>query len=202
MLSVDVYLSHLREKEANVCAVTLLRQLSSRKALLGLSHESIQTDCQAYLKLKYCRDLTKRTSQYRPKRGRGLKGSTAPCDCLFLSDISDLAPGIDGVMAKDTIFQAIINVEKDLYNTSLPACQSCGDCANHAQCRQEGQTCCTLREHYTNACGALGGFKCGCLPDGQCRFPRGNMTKGDEDCCGSQSHFSLDCPSTRKCGAK
>merc|ERR1712195_124331 len=125
---------------------------------------------------------------FDPTSIKGL-GHSRRLDAQKILDNSDvLTPELlfsvlnnDGVMAKDTIFQAIINVEKDLYNTSLPACQSCGDCANHAQCRQESETCCTLREHYTTACGTLGGFKCGCLPDGQCRFPRGNMTKGDED---------------------
>lgn len=32
----------------------------------------------------------------------------------------------DGVMAKDTIFQVIMNVEKGLWNASLPACVECG----------------------------------------------------------------------------
>jgi len=44
-----------------------------------------------------------------------------------------LTPGLlfdvlndDGVMAKDTIFQVIMNVEKGLWNASLPACVKCG----------------------------------------------------------------------------
>jgi hypothetical protein len=106
----------------------------------------------------------------------------------------------DGVMAKDTIFQAIINIEKNAYNTSLPPCKSCGDCVEHVRCRKKSETCCTLREHYTLGCDGFGGYRCGCLADGQCRFPRANMTEGDEDCCSSKSHFTLECPSTRRCG--
>lgn len=109
----------------------------------------------------------------------------------------------DGVMAKDTIFQAIINVEKNMYNTSLPPCKSCGDCVNPSQCRKETETCCTSREHFTLHCDGVGGYKCGCLVDGECRFPRANMTEGDEDCCSFTSHFTLACPgSSRRCGGK
>lgn len=32
----------------------------------------------------------------------------------------------DAVMAKDTIFQAIFNVEKNIFKSSLPACKACG----------------------------------------------------------------------------
>mmetsp|Transcript_79756 Transcript_79756/g.185189 ORF Transcript_79756/g.185189 Transcript_79756/m.185189 type:complete len:456 (-) Transcript_79756:110-1477(-) len=108
----------------------------------------------------------------------------------------------DSVMATDTIFQAIMNAEKGLYNTSLPFCKSCGGCVDPNQCRKDGETCCTAREHFSLDCDVLGGYRCGCLPDGACRFPRFNMTEGDEDCCSFESHFTLDCASTRRCGRK
>jgi hypothetical protein len=108
----------------------------------------------------------------------------------------------EAVMAPDTIFQAIMNVEKSIYNTSLPFCKSCGGCVDHGQCRKSTETCCTIGEHYTFGCSHLGGYRCGCLADGACRFPRTNMTEGDEDCCSFESHFTLDCPSTRRCGKK
>jgi hypothetical protein len=40
---------------------------------------------------------------------------------LIFSTMND-----DGVMAKETIFQVVMNVEKGLWNASLPACVSCG----------------------------------------------------------------------------
>jgi hypothetical protein len=109
----------------------------------------------------------------------------------------------DGVMAKDTIFRMVANVEKNEYNTSLPPCKACSVCAPMSECRNAKGACCTSREHYTMECGGLGGgYRCGCLPDGACRFPRTNMTEGDEDCCSFESHFTLECPSTRRCGKK
>lgn len=106
----------------------------------------------------------------------------------------------DNVMAKDSLFQMIANVETNLYNTSLPPCLSCDVCVEHKTCRKKKETCCTTREHYTLECGLHSGFRCGCLADGQCRAPRANMTQGDEDCCSFESHFTLACPSTRRCG--
>lgn len=109
----------------------------------------------------------------------------------------------DGVMAKDTIFQAIINVEKGLWNATLPFCESCDGCEDVGDCRSKEGTCCSVREHFTLSCGgAAGGYRCGCLADGVCRSPRANfnMTQGDEDCCSFESHFTLACPSTRRCG--
>jgi len=51
----------------------------------------------------------------------------------ILDDVSVLTPELifdvlndDGVMAKDTIFQVIMNVEKGFWNASLPACVDCG----------------------------------------------------------------------------
>lgn len=45
--------------------------------------------------------------------------ATLSADVLF-DTLND-----DAVIATDTIFQAIINVEKNMYNTSLPACKDC-----------------------------------------------------------------------------
>jgi len=53
------------------------------------------------------------------------------------------------VMAKDTIFQAIINVEKDVYQTQLPYCETCDGCQDLGKCRKSNEICCGLREHYT-----------------------------------------------------
>jgi hypothetical protein len=109
----------------------------------------------------------------------------------------------DEVVAKDTIFQALMNVETDSYKTFLPDCKDCSGCVDTDQCLKKGEDCCGERSHYTLKCGTLGGYRCGCLPDGVCRSAFLNTTKGDEDCCSFESHFTLDCPgSARRCGAK
>jgi len=106
------------------------------------------------------------------------------------------------VIAKDTIFQAFMNVQTDSYKSFLPPCEDCSGCTDRDQCLKKGEDCCGVRSHYTMKCGTLGGYRCGCLPDGACRHASANSTKGDEDCCSFQSHFSLNCPFGRKCGAK
>jgi len=107
----------------------------------------------------------------------------------------------DAVVAKDTIFQAYMNVQKDTYKSFLPDCEDCSGCVDHAKCLKKGEDCCSTRSHKTLKCGMFGGYRCGCLPDGACRFVHENTTKGDEDCCSFQSHFSLECGG-RRCGAK
>merc|ERR1711933_619155 len=109
-----------------------------------------------------------------------------------------------GVIAKDTIFQAFMNVQKDVYKSFLPPCEDCSGCVARLMCLNDGQSCCGARSHYTMKCGKLGKYRCGCLADGACRHVHAlaNNTKGDEDCCSFQSHVTLDCPFGRKCGAK
>eukprot|EP00746_Dinoflagellata_sp_MGD_P017058 gnl/MRDRNA2_/MRDRNA2_138895_c0_seq1.p1 gnl/MRDRNA2_/MRDRNA2_138895_c0~~gnl/MRDRNA2_/MRDRNA2_138895_c0_seq1.p1 ORF type:complete len:505 (-),score=84.48 gnl/MRDRNA2_/MRDRNA2_138895_c0_seq1:38-1444(-) len=108
------------------------------------------------------------------------------------------------VMAKDTIFQAFMNVETDTYQSFLPDCEDCSGCVDNTQCLKKGEACCSERSHYTLECGSgLGGYRCGCLPDGACRAGYENTTQGDEDCCSLESHFTLACVgSTRRCGPK
>jgi hypothetical protein len=109
----------------------------------------------------------------------------------------------DEVVAKDTIFQALMNVETDSYKTYLPDCEDCSGCADHSQCLKEKQDCCEVRKHYTLKCGTIGGYRCGCLADGACRSAYLNGTEGDADCCSFTSHFTLECPgSMRRCGPK
>jgi len=116
----------------------------------------------------------------------------------------------DEVVAKDTIFQAYMNVQKDTYKTELPNCEDCSGCRDDNKCLQKGEDCCGVRSHYTKDCGGFigGGYRCGCLPDGACRaatFGR-NSSKGDEDCCSFTSHFSTKCGAlgmgARRCGPK
>lgn len=108
----------------------------------------------------------------------------------------------DEVIAKDTIYQAFMNVETNSFKTFLPDCKDCTGCVDHGVCLQEHEDCCAVRSHYTLKCGKLGGYRCGCLPDGTCRSAYTNTTTGDADCCSFQSHFSMHCPgSFRKCGA-
>jgi len=109
----------------------------------------------------------------------------------------------DEVMAKDTIFQAFMNVEANSYRTFLPNCKDCGGCVNLGQCRKDdNEDCCQVRSHYTLACGTLGGYRCGCLADGDCRSTYLNTTEGDQDCCSYESHFDLSCAvSMRRCGS-
>jgi len=111
------------------------------------------------------------------------------------------------VMAKDTIFQAIINVEKDSYQTQLPYCEACAGCQDLDKCRKPKEICCGLREHYTLRCAVPGnsGYRCGALPDGACRsiHLNKNETGSDADCESFTSHFTLACaPSNRRCGPK
>jgi hypothetical protein len=109
----------------------------------------------------------------------------------------------DEVIAKDTIFQMFANVEKDTYKTFLPFCEDCSGCSDLHTCRKDGESCCGVRSHYTLSCGGplSGGYRCGCLADGECRFPSLSNGNGDADCCSYESHFSLACPGLRKCGA-
>ena len=72
--------------------------------------------------------------------------------------------------SKDTIFQAFMNVETGSYKTFLPNCEDCDGCVDHAKCLSKGEDCCGVRSHYTLKCGTFGGYMCGCLPDGACRF--------------------------------
>mmetsp|Transcript_42535 Transcript_42535/g.76408 ORF Transcript_42535/g.76408 Transcript_42535/m.76408 type:complete len:468 (+) Transcript_42535:33-1436(+) len=107
----------------------------------------------------------------------------------------------DEVIAKDTIFQMLANVEKDSYKTYLPPCEACSGCVDFGSCLQSSESCCGVRSHFTLSCGMGGGYKCGCLADGACRAANLNTSKGDEDCCSFESHFTLACPgSLRKCG--
>jgi len=111
------------------------------------------------------------------------------------------------VMAKDTIFQAIINVQKDSYTTNLPDCESCDGCRDQNVCRKANEVCCGIREHYTLSCAGPGksGYRCGAIPDGACRFlhVNENRTRADADCESYSSHFDLRCaPSNRRCGPK
>jgi len=108
----------------------------------------------------------------------------------------------DEVVAKDTIFQALMNVETDGYKTFLPSCEDCSGCVDHAKCLKKDEDCCSARSHHTMACGKLGGYKCGCLADGACRSPHLNTTQGDADCCSFESHFTLECVGGRRCGRK
>lgn len=109
----------------------------------------------------------------------------------------------DEVIAKDTIFQALMNVQNDRYQSFRPDCEDCSGCVDHAKCLNKGEDCCGVRSHFTLKCGTLGGYRCGCLSDGACRSGYINSTKGDEDCCSYQSHFTLACiGSMRRCGPK
>jgi len=106
----------------------------------------------------------------------------------------------DEVIAKDTIFQMLANVETDSYKTFLPDCKDCSGCVDNGNCRKSSESCCGVRSHYTMSCG-LGGYKCGCLADGECRAAHLNTMEGDEDCCSFESHFTLACPGgLRRCG--
>jgi len=105
------------------------------------------------------------------------------------------------VIAKDTIYQAFMNVEKDTLKSFLPDCEDCSGCQDKAECLKKGEDCCSTRSHFTLSCGFGGGYRCGCVPDGTCRWPYHNTTRGDEDCCSFQSHFSLECGG-RRCGPK
>jgi hypothetical protein len=108
----------------------------------------------------------------------------------------------DEVIAKDTIFQAYMNVQTNSYKTFLPDCEDCSGCVDHDVCLKKGEDCCEVRSHYTHKCGMLGGYRCGCLPDGECRsLYLTNSTKGDEDCCSFQSHWDT-ASLCHKCGAK
>jgi len=109
------------------------------------------------------------------------------------------------VAAKDTIFQAVFNVEKDTIHTRLPHCEACDGCVDTNQCVSDKEVCCSMGSHFTLECGshpAAHAFRCGCLPDGTCRLrrPFKNSSVGVEDCCSLEDHASPDCPGGRKCG--
>lgn len=113
------------------------------------------------------------------------------------------------VAAKDTLFQAVFNVEKDTLITRLPFCEACDGCVETNQCVSGKEFCCSMGSHYTLECAAHSAthsFRCGCLPDGACRLARPahliNSSVGTEDCCSLEDHFSLECPGGRKCGRK
>lgn len=106
------------------------------------------------------------------------------------------------VAAKDTMFQAVFNVEKDTMTSRLPPCESCGRCVDIGQCVRSKEVCCNHGgAHFTLECG-LSSHRCGCLPDGACRVPHPHLdsSAGTEDCCSLEDHFSLACPGTRRCG--
>merc|ERR1719215_720391 len=103
------------------------------------------------------------------------------------------------VIAKDTIFQAFMNVETDSYRTFLPGCEDCSGCVDTNRCLKKGEDCCGGRSHRSLQCGLAAGYRCGCLPDGTCQSLHMNTTRGDEDCCSFQSHWSL-WSLCRKCG--
>lgn len=111
----------------------------------------------------------------------------------------------DEVVAKDTIFQAVFNVEKNTMTSRLPFCKSCGGCFDGGQCVASGEYCCSTRSHFTGDCAGHSlshPYRCGCLPDGACRMARPslNQSEGVEDCCSLEDHFTLACPGTRRCG--
>merc|ERR1712048_606585 len=111
----------------------------------------------------------------------------------------------DEVIAKDTIFQAVFNVEKDTVATRLPFCESCDGCLDVDECVSSQESCCSERSHFTARCATHSlkhQFRCGCLLDGECREARPglNASKGVEDCCSLEDHFTLACPGTRRCG--
>jgi hypothetical protein len=110
------------------------------------------------------------------------------------------------VAAKDTLFQAVFNVEKDTLITRLPFCKACDGCVEHNQCVSAKEDCCSMGSHYTLECAghaAAHPFRCGCLPDGACRLDRPahlNKSFGAEDCCSLEDHATLRCPGGRRCG--
>jgi len=111
----------------------------------------------------------------------------------------------DEVVAKDTIFQSVFNVEKNSVDMRLPFCESCGGCYDFGTCVSSSQHCCSSRSHFTLACAshaATHPMRCGCLPDGTCRAARPslNSSVGVEDCCSLEDHFTLACGGTRRCG--
>merc|ERR1711920_204014 len=67
-----------------------------------------------------------------PANGKGLMHPRRLAAEVLLNATTTLTPGVlfsvlddRRVMAKDTIFQVIMNVEKGLWNASLPACKEC-----------------------------------------------------------------------------
>jgi len=59
----------------------------------------------------------------------------------------------DEVLAKDTIYQAFFNVEKDSFKSFLPGCAECGGCVDHGKCLKKGESCCGGTSHFTLECG-------------------------------------------------
>jgi len=109
----------------------------------------------------------------------------------------------ENVMATDTIMQAFMNVEEDIFESFLPNCQDCGTCVAHGGCAavDHAEGCCGVRSYWDFECGLSNTRRCGCLPDGACRAPDTNTSRGDEDCCSFQSYYSIaDCPFGRVCG--
>lgn len=106
----------------------------------------------------------------------------------------------DNVMAKDTIYQAFMNVQQGTMKSFQPRCEACGQCTAGGGCAAKGSGCCALRSHRDIRCAAAGERRCGCLPDGACLALRLNASRGDEDCCSYESHASLGCPLGRRCG--